>query len=141
MKLSSRIMSWILSPGAYAVWHSMGNPEEWEWCRFGDDDKALRHKPTHLHIDMVEWWELPPAVWAIPFMWFVPLLCWMLWPCVIDCRGEYAGAIGYLERHIIAGRALRLRTTLLRPPASVRSIRKRRNQAVFTKLLINQEVE
>jgi hypothetical protein len=46
LPMKNRVMSWLLSPGAYAVWRALQNPEEW------DSDTApaywLDHKPTRI---------------------------------------------------------------------------------------------
>lgn len=129
MKLSNRIMSWILSPGAYAVWHSMGNPEEWRWD--APSEQLIHQSGLWLPLLDKSTKEIP-AVIAYPTV-------FVLGTFVLDCGGEYKGAIGHLERHLIAGRAYRLKNRLCRQAQL--SIRKRRNQAVFTKLLVNQEAE
>ena len=48
MKLKNRVMSWILSPGAYAVWMALGVREDWvlrgEFC--------IKHDPTSVELWM-----------------------------------------------------------------------------------------
>lgn len=131
MKIRNRIMSWVLSPGAYAVWHSMGNPGEWV---IGSDD--LTHK-TGLRVTVLNWRNAHEQGFPRPIAAFVAFI---IGAFIMDCEGEYAGAIGYLERHIIAGRAYRL-VKKLRRGRRGSSARQKKNTAVFTKLTVNQEVE
>lgn len=78
MKLRNRIMSWILSPGAYAVWHALGAPEEWEPTFIDKEVYHLVHKPTG-----VDLWVPSGAFY-------------------FDCRNtELNNAIGPLERHLV----------------------------------------
>ena len=85
MKLKNRVMSWILHPSAYLVWHSMGNPEEWE----NDDGKYLRtmrHRPTGVHF------------WIGNSSFF------------FDGYGsQWKHSIGLLDRHLLWPRARKLR--------------------------------
>lgn len=133
MKLHNRIMSWLLSPGAYAAWHAMSNPEEWIW---DEENDTIDHK-TGVFFWVKRWWNIAPAplMWIPPFCFFTVPMMWALWPVFLDAYGEYRGAIGYFERHLIAGRAARLRDKLRKK----NNVRRKRNQAVFTKLTVNQE--
>ena len=128
MKLHNRIMSWILSPGAYAVWHALGVREE--WTHDGDDE--LVHKATGVRLFVLNWRNAPdvPVVFAFVVVFFVGGF-------IFDCKGEgHRGAIGYLERHIVAIRAYWVvRWLHLRDHGSAR---KKANMAVFTKLTVNE---
>lgn len=137
MKISNRIMSWILSPGAYALWHSMGNPDEWSY-RSDSNTSSLRHH-SGVSVEIGRWWNLPLPFWLIPLLWIAPMISWAFWPAILDCEGPFEGSVGYLERHFIAGRAMRLRGKLVKSKKV--NHRKQRNRDLFTKLTINQVVE
>lgn len=142
MKLSNRIMSWILSPGAYALWHSASNAEEWRWHR---DHEYIEHKTNGVRVTVIN--STDPSV---PWLITVPL-AFLFGTFVIDCEDPYRGAIGYFERHIIAGRVYRLRNRLRRLQdgpgfwkafwenrRKKKELRLARNKAVFSKLTVNQ---
>lgn len=125
MKLSNRIMSWVLSPGAYAVWHSLGNPEEWQYHH---DSDYITHKTTQVRLivpneDTV---DLPYTV-AGP-------LAFLVGSFMLDCLEPFENSIGLFERHLIAGRAARVRNKLRK----ARDSRKQRNRALFSKLMVNE---
>jgi hypothetical protein len=84
MKLKNRIMSWILHPSAYLVWHALGNPDEWE------DDSAdkssgkvytIRHLPTGYRL------------WTANGRMF------------LDGWSEWEGSIGLIDRWFLWDRA------------------------------------
>lgn len=77
MKLKNRIMSWILAPGAYLVWHALGNLEEWRAIAHSGDVFTLVHQPTDVQL------------WVARGGFF------------LDCEGELAGSIGPFDRHVL----------------------------------------
>lgn len=122
MKLKNRIMSWILSPGAYALWHSMGNPEEWEEIK-DNHTWYLRHKPS--------------------------TMC-MLYGrgCMYGFRGFFLDGshrygvghcIGYFERHLVYPR-VRACLKRIRYMQRTSDFRKA-NTNLLSKLTINQVAE
>lgn len=125
MKLKNRIMSWLLSPGAYAVWHSLGSPEEWEY--FHDRD-YIRHKTTEVKLKLLNEESVEMPYWIAGFITF------LAGSFFVDCHEPYEGTIGYFERHLIAGRAARTRNKLRK----LRKARKQRNMALFSKLMVNE---
>lgn len=129
MKPINWIMSKVLSPGAYAVWHSMGNPEE--WVQHTDD--TLMHKTTGLSI-----FALDKSTDQVPSLLAYPVV-FLIGSFFVDCKEPYKGAIGYLERHLIAGRVFRTLNSVKQHERKTE--RQKRNQAVFTRLLVNQEVQ
>lgn len=126
MKLHNRIMSWILSPGAYAVWHSLGNSEEWD-CR--PDRDWIEHKTTGVRLNLLNEENVAAPYFIAGFLAFI------IGSFVVDCRDPYEGTIGFFERHLIAGRAARTRNKLR--TARLGS-RKQRNRALFSKLMVNE---
>lgn len=124
MKLQNRIMSWVLSPGAYAVWHSMGAVEEWQI-----DGDALVHKTTQIQVNVIDYRPHVPAFIGAP-------ITFLIGSFVLDCEGPYKGAIGYFERHLIAGRAFRLQKKLHRRHRTRR--RRSASTDVFKKLMVNE---
>lgn len=126
MKIKNRIMSWVLSPGAYAVWHALGNSEEWEV-----EAERLKHKRADVRLFVLNCYheDAPPAVVAFPVTCIVSGF-------LFDCAGKDKGAIGYLERHLIAPRAYRVMRQLARV-----GDRRKKNRNVFTKLTVNQVAE
>lgn len=129
MKLKNHIMSWILSPGAYAVWHALGDPDEWQH----DGDDGLVHKQTALEVRVVDWRTAHTAGVPRPFAFVVTLL---VSGFMFDCVGKYAGAIGFFERHLVAVRAYRAVKVLHKHKH--RSQRVERNRQVFAKLTVNE---
>lgn len=128
------LMQKLLSPGAYALWHSMGNPDEWKWY---ENDEFFWHIGSSTKIPFERWWRIaPPALYIVPpFLLFIPPLLWAFWPCSFDCNG----AIGLFERHLVAGRAIRLYSKLRRREKTM--AQRQKNQDLFTKLTINQTAE
>ena len=116
MKIKNYIMSKILSPGAYAVWHSLGNPEEW-----GDPSRhTLPHQSGAVNLDV--------SYGASRFYQFL-------------CGGfEFDDIerpfLGWFERHLVYPRALRMLRR--RDKLARMSERKKRNLAVFIKLTVNE---
>lgn len=99
MKLKNRIMSWILSPGAYAVWHALGAPEEWVGASADDSaSHTIRHIPTGVQL------------WVASGGFF------------LDCHAPFNGAIGLIDRHILWPRARRIRKKLLAKPSKNRAL-------------------
>lgn len=136
MKLKNRLMAGLLSPGAYALWHSMGNPEEWEWrdCK----EPYFRHKGSHLVVRMDLWWRLPLPCYVFPFLWWVPLASWALHPIWIHCVDQEAG-LGLCDRFLIAGRASRLRGRITR---HLKAQQKRKsNSNILAALTVNEVVK
>lgn len=142
MKLSNRIMSWILSPGAYAVWHAAGNPEEWKWDK---DSECVEHKTNGVRVLAIN--NTDPS---LPWLFTVPI-AFVIASFLVDCEAPYRGAIGHFERHLIAGRIYRLRNRLRREQSGPgfwktlrenhrkkRALRLERNRQVFSKLTVNQ---
>lgn len=138
MKLKNRIMSWLLSPGAYALWHSMGNPEEWMWDQ---ENERFYNKSAQLYVRMRLWWtEGPPfPLLLIPPITIVALFLWAAWPFVWFTCYSYEDGIGWIDRNLIAGRAMRLRGKLMR--RDYKSKKQKQNTAIFTKLTVNQVAE
>lgn len=138
MKLKNRIMSWILSPGAYALWHSMGNPEEWKWH---GDREAFYNDSARLWVKMTLWWtEGPPfPVLLIPPMSIIAVVLWILWPFVWFYCDGYQEGIGWIDRNLIAGRAMRLRSKLIKRDFASKKLK--HNRDIFTKLTVNQVAE
>lgn len=110
MKLKNRIMSWILSPGAYAVWHALGAPEEWL-----ADPHTLRHCATGVQL----WTSSGPFFLDAHY----------------DGQLSSPGAIGYFERYLLWPRAWRARRVLRRKLVSAR---KQANMDIFKKLTVNE---
>jgi hypothetical protein len=138
IKLRNRIMSWILSPGAFALWHSMGNPDEWKW---DVDNSRLLNDRACLYVKVQLWWELAPTPLLVvpPFCFVLTPICWMLWPFIGFWCYNYEDGIGWFDRNVIAGRAMRLRTKLMKRDRV--SKKQRQNSAIFTKLTVNQVAE
>ena len=134
MKLKNRIMAALLSPGAYALWHSMGNPEEWEWR---DDGKEpyFRHKGSHLKVCMDLWWRIPGPCYLFPFLWWIPLLSWAFNPIWIYCVDQDEG-LGICDRFLIAGRAARLRGRIIRHLKNQQ--RRKSNSNILAALTVNE---
>lgn len=92
MKIRNRIMSWILSPAAYLVWHAMGNLDEWGSPHEG---YKIAHQPTGV------------VFWVANGRWF------------FDGHGGWSGSIGLFDRHFLWPRAKRvIKHTLSPPPPS-----------------------
>lgn len=123
MKFKNWLMSKLLSPGAYATWHAMGNPDEWE--EHGSDRGWLRHKQAGLAFG---------SGGDAPFRWMAALVA----PFFFDGHPAYQGhCIGLLERHLVYLRAHRLVNELRRRERT--KIFREANQKVFTLLLINED--
>ena len=122
MKLKNRIMSWILSPGAYALWHSMGNPEEWE--RSGTSYMHKQHR--WISFD-APYGEIPPIICGA-------LIC-IIGSFAFDLNNRHA--IGLFERHLIAGRGYRLAKRIYKQSSTLR----KNNMNLFTTLTVNETVE
>ena len=134
MKLKNRIMSWVLSPGAYALWHSMGSPDEWVWHAY--KDPLFEHKTTQLCVRMDLWWKMPVPCYLFPPLWIVVVLVWAFWPNAGFYVVDHDAAIGPIDAQLIAGRMMRLRKRLL---YLERTKNKRAaNLAVFKRLTVNE---
>lgn len=125
-KLSSRIMSWILSPGAYAVWHALGNPEEWDYV---PDRDFIRHKTTAVQLVVMNEATVETPYFIAGFFAFLAGFF------LFDARGDYEGSIGIFERHLVVGRAVRTRNKLRKMASNSRTAR---NRALFAKLTVNE---
>lgn len=140
MKLYQWLMSKILSPGAYAVWHAMGAPEEWGW----DGDRTeLVHKTT-VRVELHLWWKVgdtcnPLTVIIFPLILLILVLSYLASSFTAMPKGPFEGSIGWIDQGLIAGRALRLRKALIKRKTI--SSRQQRNMDLFTKLTINQVAE
>lgn len=77
MKLKNRVMSWILAPGAYLVWHALEAWDEWDANVHTGDVFELIHMPTG-----ARFWT-PSG------------------PFCFDGRNDLEGSIGLIDRHII----------------------------------------
>lgn len=138
MKPYTWLMSKILSPGAFAVWHSMGDPEEWKYDKTNSE---LHHKTTGLSVHAAHRNSLKPIQDGDDLVIFIicaPLMFFFS-SFTLDCTGQHKGAIGYLERHLIYGRACRLIKYLTKPEHKKK--RRERNRAVFALLTVNERVK
>lgn len=87
MKLRNRLMSWILSPGTYMVWHALGDPEEWKL-----DSHTLVHKATGFNL------------WVANGSWFYG-----------EWDGDKREVFGLFERHLLQFRVRRVVRKLKEP--------------------------
>lgn len=87
MSIKNRIMSWILHPSAYLVWHALGNPEEWETPSW--------HQLKHKTVDVALWMSNGP--------WFFDQ---------IDEGINKLDAIGLFDRHLVYPRARKVHNFL-----------------------------
>lgn len=120
MKIRNRIMSWILSPGAYAVWHALGNPGEWH-----EEADRLTHLQTHITLQAD---QNAPAIarWLFLRMFLMD---------GYESRGTNRFMLFY-ERPFVYGRAQRC-IRKLRKAARV-SQRRKTNMDIFLKLTVNE---
>lgn len=124
MKLKNRIMSWILSPGAYAVWHAAGSPEEWE---LENHDRFLRHKATGILL----WVGYDGLI----------LFRGIFGAFVFDGEDRWTGinrpaCIGLFERHIVYPKLMQCALSLMK--ARKNAERDAANRALFAKLIVNE---
>lgn len=86
----NRLMKLILSPGAYMVWHALGNPEEW---RTDGSDRL----PNICHLPTATWFYcMGPFDGGFFFDWYD------------NSGGRKMGALGALDRHLVWIRASRV---------------------------------
>jgi hypothetical protein len=105
------LMRLILSPGAFMVWHALGNPEEWR----RDGSFVMLHTPTNIRF-LYPW---PDNSWE-------KFLNRVMVGFMFDGTEEYEGSIGYFDRHILHARACRVELYLTSDQRL-----SRRNHALF----------
>ena len=124
MKIHCWVMSKLLSPGGYALWHSLGNMDEWE-----RDSYCLIHKNTKLRINCYQAYVSDDAP---ELMGRINAFIFGGW--VFDLKdGSF---LKVYERQLLAGRGYRLFWKIKR--VARKKARKKTNMEVFKAMTLNE---